>query len=383
MVVIPPVRHGGHIHQVARAQQQPLNRLLDFSASINPLGTSPSVRRAIIESIPALAHYPDSTGHAVKRAIAAKERIPEESILLGNGSAEIILALPRALESRHGLIIGPTFMEYERALKLAGAACTYVHADENEQYTPPIARACRKLVDDISLPRRSQRSRSPHKPPPIDTIFLCHPNNPTGQISPRSHIRRLAGAACDAGAWVIVDEAFIDYCSAYSLLRDIPKYRNLIVLRSFTKFYAMPGLRIGYMAAPEEVIQQTQAILPPWSVNTVAHHAAVAALLDAPYQEKSLAFMSQERPRFRAQLEQIPGVEILPSSANFFMLHLPDTCRIPWLTNTLLQQGFLIRDCQDFTGLTRPAIRLAIRRVGENTRLVPALRRLINQCQKN
>ena len=144
-VVIPRARHGGNVHAVAREEHLPVHKLIDFSASINPLGLPSGVRRALVRAIPSSIHYPDPLSTDLRLQIGAFDRIPPDSIVLGNGSAELISVLPRSLSLRHGLVIGPTFMEFERALALAGAHCTYVHAEATDQYDPPIDRVCHIL----------------------------------------------------------------------------------------------------------------------------------------------------------------------------------------------------------------------------------------------
>ncbi len=377
--MILPVRHGGNIHNVAQAQGKPLGRLIDFSASINPLGLSPVVRRAIQQSIPDTIHYPDRSGQQLRKGIAVAQGISEDLIVLGNGSAELITVLPRALGSQHGLVIGPTFMEFERALILTGAQCTYVHARKDARYQSPIDDVCQMLLKQGAFSGKKRKAGS--RGLPIDTVFLCNPNSPTGHVCSRSRVRQLLNVVQKTKISLIVDEAFIDYCASHSMLQDVDSMKRLIVLRSFTKFYAMPGLRLGYLVGPSDVVSHVVSLLPPWSVNTLAHNAALAALRDTVYPKKCVEFMRRERTRFRRQLQRLPGLQVYPSSTNFLLVELSVEYQVPVLVQILQEEGLLIRDCQSFSGIHAPTIRLAVRRVRENNRLVRALKWALPACR--
>lgn len=369
--MIPFPLHGGNVHAVARSQGRSIQHVLDFSASINPLGLSPSVRRAIHRAISLTIHYPEIDAQSLRAQLAKFHRIPEECLIVGNGSAELISVIPRALGSRHGLVIGPTFMEFERALILAGARCTYVHATSMTRYAPPIDDVCALLHKQSGMREKPSR-RGIH---PIDTIFLCHPNSPTGQVISRASFHQLLDSVQQAGARLIVDEAFVDYCATRSVLRHVRKSETLLVLRSFTKFFAIPGLRLGYAAGPAKVVSQIRSMLPPWSVNALASAAAEAALCDTTYRRRSVQFMKQERTRFTQALRQIPGLRVHPSSANFLLVQLKAQDQVSLLTQELCTQGIVIRNCQNFAGVDVPTIRLAVRRPKENDRLVKAVKR--------
>ncbi|GJL62564.1 MAG: threonine-phosphate decarboxylase [Nitrospirales bacterium] len=364
--------HGGNVHKIARSQGRPSNRVLDFSASINPLGLSPTVRRAIQQAIALAVHYPEIDVLPLQQQLAKIHKIPEACLVIGNGSAELISVLPRALGTRHGLVIGPTFMEFERALTLAEAHCTYVHATPNAGYAPPIDAVCMML----NRQAKTKRNKNSDNTVPVDTVFFCHPNSPTGQVISRAEFRRLLNSVQKAGARIIVDEAFIDYCASRSVLKHVRTFKGLFVLRSFTKFFAIPGLRIGYLGGPVSAVNTIRSLLPPWSVNTLASAAAEAALKDKGYQRQSVTFMNLERKRFRACLQHIPHVQrVYSSSANFLLVQLTAPCQVSLLVQELCEQGLLIRDCENFAGIDVPTIRLAVRRPQENDRLLKALKR--------
>lgn len=350
--------HGGNVHEAARASGRPISRLVDFSASINPLGPSPRAVRAVREALPQLIHYPDPDCVALRRALAARWRLDSGRILIGNGSSELIHLLPRALGIRHALLIGPTFSEYERAVALAGGRVSYLHAGRSEDYRPPVDRA-------LSVLRRSRQT--------IDTIFLCNPNSPTGRGVDATAVRTLVQAAARRRLRVVVDETFVEYCPRRSVLRDVPRRANLLVLRSLTKFYAMPGLRLGYLVGAAPVIRRARELQPPWSVNTPAQVFAVAALSDRDHADRSLVFMERERAALVAGLTALPGVTVFPAEANFLLVELPTPLSAGACAAALARQGLLIRDCSSVPGLNRRTIRVAVRRRAQNRRLVAAL----------
>lgn len=357
-----PDRHGGNIYVAARELGVPPSRLLDFSASINPLGPSKRAIRAAAKALPLACHYPDLTCHGLVTALASRWKLDPAHFVIGNGSSELIHLVPQALSIRHALILGPTFSEYERAVTNAGGRVAYLHATRRDGYRNPVTQALKAL--------RTNRSR-------VDALFLCNPNSPTGHVASAQDVLELADMAARRKIWVVVDETFVDYCEAHSVLSAVARNPRLLVLRSFTKFYALPGLRIGYLAGSPEAVARLRRLQAPWSVNTLAQTAARAALEDQRHAQRSLAFMHRERARLAKALRAISGLHVFPPAANFLLVELPPLMPAAQVTQTLRQQGLLIRDCSAIPGLTKRTIRIAVRTTPENRRFVTALRRLL------
>ncbi|MGQ0812650.1 MAG: threonine-phosphate decarboxylase CobD [Nitrospiraceae bacterium] len=358
--------HGGNVHAVARELRTSVGAILDFSASINPLGPAPGVRRAIARGFPLLAHYPDPACWTLREVLAARWKLSPEHVVVGNGSTELIHLLPRALAIQRALIIGPTFSEYARAVVRSGGQTTTLSAKRSEDYRPPLEKA-------VALIRSGRKGRRP-----IDAIFFCHPNSPTGQACGVTEALTLVREADRVGIWTILDESFVEYCEERSLLYALTLYSHLIILRSFTKFYALPGLRLGYLAASERVTCLVRELQPPWSVNALAQEAAKAAFRDQRHSRQSLLAMERERARFTIQLGSVPGLTLFPSQANFLLLELPRSHQANQVTATLRRKGVLIRDCSSTPGLNRHTIRIAVRKRRDNERLVAVLRDLLN-----
>lgn len=368
-----PVVHGGQVHQIARALGRPVDSFIDFSASINPFGPPTTVLNAMQQALPACGHYPDPTAEDLRTRLAKEHGISSDSIALGNGSSELIRILPRALSLCQGYVAGPTFMEYEASLHIAGARCTYVLATSAEKYAPPLGQLS-LLVDGI---RSGSQTDAFSNEESFTAVFVCNPNSPTGRVVSARSLRTLYRQIEQAGLWMVVDEAFIDFCPSHSIIKEISNARRLLILRSFTKFYGMPGIRLGYLVGAPETVSKIRRLLPPWSVSQFAQEAGVAALDDVKYRLRSVKFIQQERQRFMMRLRGVPGLRIIPASANFVMVELPSKCVTAYLVSQLARQGILVRDCQTFSGMTQPALRLAIRYPRENNRVIHALKKAL------
>ncbi len=358
--------HGGNVYEAARQTGRPLRELVDFSASINPLGPSPSVRRALKAALEQAAHYPDPDCVAIRAALAEHFDLGAENLVIGNGSTELIHLLPVVLGIRHAVILGPTFSEYARAVSAAGGRVTVLNARRAERYRPPVERAV-----EVMRPPRSHP----------DAVFVCNPNSPTGQAVLPEDLSRLAKLAAQRDIRLIVDETFVEYCGKRSVLRAVNSLSSLLVLRSFTKFYALPGFRVGYLAGPSKLVDRIRERQPPWSVNTFAQSAALAALHDRRHTRNSLGFMNGERPYLAGALGKLPGVVVYPSEANFLLVELPAILPASVAAEKLRRQGILIRDCSSVPGLTETAVRVAVRTRAQNRRLVAGLRSLLEETR--
>ena len=242
-----------------------------------------------------------------------------------------------------------------------------VLADRTDGYRAPLE----KVFASTHEIGRTETDR-----PPIDALLLCNPNSPTGYVCDAAAVRKLARLAARRGLWFIIDETFAEYCGDRSILSQALPART-VVLRSFTKFYGLPGLRVGYVVARSHVIERIAAHHPPWSVNMPAQRAAVAALRDVRHARLSLRFMERERPRLLKKLERLPGCSVFPSAANFILMELPVGYKAETTVAALRRQGILIRDCSQMPGLNARSVRVAVRTRADNDRLLQALSTVI------
>jgi threonine-phosphate decarboxylase len=370
--------HGGQIYQVAKQLGRPVETLIDFSASVNPLGPSGSVLKAMREAVNGCQHYPDPNSEDLRAQLAHEHKISEESILVGNGSAEIIRILPKALGLRHACIVGPTFSEFENSLQLAGVRCTGVNAISAQRYVPPIEEI-HGVLEEWKL---ANGRKNPKPEIQSQAIFICNPNSPTGRRMALRDIRQIADVVNRIGCWIIVDEAFMDWGPSHSLMNHMAKCPRLLILRSFTKFFAIPGIRLGYVVGEATVVETIRKHLPPWSVNHVAQAAGLAALQDSRFRSRSQRFMQQERDRFLRDLRTVPGLRVMPSQANFVMVEIADDLVTEDIVVRLRDEGIVVRNCQTFSGVTQSALRFAVRLKRDNQRLIFILKKIVKDMMR-
>lgn len=329
---------------------------LDFSANVSPLGLPEGVRRAVIDSLSTADQYPDPLCRRLRAAIGAFEGVDPARILCGNGAADLIFRLVLAVKPKTALVPAPTFAEYETALESCGCAVTH---------------AVLKREDDF----RVTEEFLSHLDPAPDLVFLCQPNNPTGQPVDRALLEAVLQRCEAAGSILVLDECFV------SLLDDGPSYTmkgrldspNLFLLKAFTKTYAMAGLRLGYCLCSNETLLQDMARCgQPWSVSTVAQAAGIAALQETAYVERLHRLIAAERPQLAAGLRDC-GCTVLGSRANFVFFSAR-----PGLDAALRQKGILIRSCTNYHGLDETYYRVAVRTAPDNEKLLAA----VSQCME-
>ena len=325
------IHHGGDVWRAGRPGDW-----LDFSANLNPEGPPDWVRAAMAEGLENACYYPDPREDAALAGLSAFLGLPEDAILPTAGGVEAA-ACAAGLSDRH-VIAQPAFQEY-------GAVC----------------RAHREI-------RRSELER--FCPQPGETLWLCNPNNPTGDAIPRERLLALLGRVEAAGGRLVVDEAFIDYCPEHSVRDRVMDHPALVVLGSMTKVLAIPGVRLGYMAAHPSLIVALRPRMLPWRLNCVA--AAVAAALPGHGEEMAAIrrLNDARRAAFAASLSSL-GARVAPSDANFLLCDFGRDMRPE--ARRLAGEGILVRLCGDFPGLSHGHLRLCVRREAENARLTAAL----------
>lgn len=346
--------HGGNVYDVPPASGE----WLDFSANINPLGLSPQIMAAIQGALPQIIHYPDPAGRELKRALAEYYQLPSDAIALGNGAAEFFYVFFHGFRPRRVLLPIPSFSEYERAARAAGAEVVYYPLLAQDSFRLSVDSLARSLAD-------------------VDCVILGNPNNPTGNLLYAEELALLVEAAEKTGAMVVVDESFLDFRideEKYTVRPLLAEKKNLLLLRSLTKFYAIPGLRLGFAAAAPELIRRLEENKDPWNVNLLAQKAGVAALSDREYQLAAQAFVRQEKQWLAEELKGIDGITIFEPTVNFILFHVAP----PWpvgraVCEALRQRGILLRDCANYPGLEARYLRTAVRTREENRRFIAAL----------
>lgn len=344
--------HGGNIFTVARTLGVAPDQILDFSASINPLGMSPAVNKALISSLGSLGHYPDTSHKELKRALAEFHTLSPANFTIANGSTELIYNLPAMLPGKRALVISPSFSEYVRALNQH-------HWDVQHFILTPESNFS---IDSDKLERALAGG--------IDLLFLCNPGNPGGTLYPQRTLEKVRHLCQSAGTFLALDEAFMDFCEEASAKRMIVQSDNAIILRSMTKFFGIPGLRLGYAISNASLAERLDAMGGPWSVNTLALAAGTAALQDVMHNRETLEFIRQERRRLLDRLARFSQLRLYPSNTNYLLVEIRDGLTSRELKERLLPYRIIIRDCATFTGLSDHFFRIAVRTCDENDRLL-------------
>lgn len=345
--------HGGNVEEISRIYGIDEKKIIDFSANINPVGISKEVKKAMIEALDKIERYPDITYYELKRAIEEYEKIDMNNIILGNGAAEVIFNIARGLKSKKALLPAPTFAEYEDALKSIG--CKVNHY---------------KLKGDFYLDLQFIEEIKED----IDIVFICNPNNPTGVLTTREYIIEVLKKAKRSKTTVVIDESFLDFVEEkeeFSAIGLINEYENLIVVKSLTKFFAFPGIRVGYgITSNIDYINSINNISIPWAINTIAVAGAIVALKEKDYINKTINYVKEEKEYLYNKLSEFKGLKVYKPAVNF--IFFKDIKGVN-LKENLLKHGILIRSCDNYIGLDKGYYRVAVRTREENEALVGAL----------
>ena len=359
--------HGGNIYAASRRTGIPLSQILDFSASINPLGVPKRAALLMKEHINRLRHYPEPYSEELAAHIGKQLGCGGETIVCGNGSTELIYLIPRALRPARVLIPAPTFGEYEKACSSSGASEVVGYRLRHEDAFDVDPELFVEAMSGRPGSSPASASRTPKGRGPCRMAFLCNPNNPTGRLISKKEVLRIADAAGSLSCYLVVDEAFIDFCPAGSVVSEVARNPYLIVLRSLTKFYALSGIRIGYGVFYPSVAEKIRACKEPWTVNSLAQCAGVAVLEDTAYQKASRETMEREKSFVETGFKKI-GIDFIPSAANYYLLKVEHGAAK--MVAALEQKGILVRNCASFVGLDQTYIRVAVRSRAENERLL-------------
>lgn len=320
---------------------------------------SAMVRKALICSLDCLTHYPDTSHVELKQALAKHHGLSPAHFAIANGSTELIYNLPAMLPGSKALIISPSFSEYVRALGQ--------HHWEPQHFL--LSPEDNFAIDTDKLERVLTGG--------VDVLFICNPGNPNGTLYPQRVIEKIYSLCLASGTFLVLDEAFMDFCEESSAKRMIVHSDNALVLRSMTKFFGIPGLRLGYAICNATLAERLDSMGGPWSVNTMALAAGTAALLDVRHNQESLDFIRQERRTLFESLTRFQQLKLYPSNANYLLVEIREGMSARELRERLLPHRILIRDCVSFPGLTERFFRIAIRTADENNRLLECLGRIL------
>ena len=324
---------------------------LDFSANVSPLGLPEGVAKAIAAALPTADRYPDPLCRELRAKLALHEGVPADRILCGNGAADLIFRLVWAKKPRRALVTAPTFAEYAAALETVG--CT-------------VERFILQAADDFAVSEAFLSAIDDR----VDLVFLCQPNNPTGQLTPPDFVARILQRCTACGSLLVLDECFLDFLTDHAQLTAKPLLGSgdLLILKAFTKLYGMAGVRLGYaLSADTALLDAMQHTGQPWAVSSLAQAAGLAALDETAYVEQVRALIAAQRPLLASGLRAL-GLRVLDGRANYLLFQGPET-----LGETLRQKGVVLRSCANYPGLDGSWYRTAVRTAAENERLLQTL----------
>lgn len=357
----PAPAHGGKIFEAAAQLGVDWREILDFSANINPLGTPPGLKERLSDDFDLILHYPETHGQSLARLLAGKYGLPSERVIVGSGSTVQMHLLMRLIQPQKTVIISPAFGEYEGALKSSGLGGTYLNARVEDDFT----------VTEETLSRLWDLNP--------DLVFVANPANPTGSLVNPDIMAVLVEGAHQRKIWLVVDEAFLDFTRGFphSLIPHTIEYPRLVVLKSLTKIYALPGLRLAFMALGSYATSLLEGRIEPWSISALSLAAGFYCLGLADFNDRTRNEVARLRTILIQGVEALKLGRLFPAEANYVLWRLPRAKQAQRILNGLFNQGILVRDASNFHGLEKGYLRLAVRPEAETSRLLSGLRNLL------
>ena len=379
--------HGGNIYKVFREKN--IKEILDYSSNINPYGIPESLKKRITENLEVLERYPDPDYVELRQKLANLNKVNLSDIILGNGATEIIFLFKKVINPKKILIVSPTFGEYERAVKateISGdtvdLSCSNGDNKNIENKKIEIEYFELKESDDFKLNIENLKNELENK---YDLLIICNPNNPTGKFLKLAQTEEILKECNKYDTKLFIDEAFIEFLSdgmKESIINTEENKKNLFVTRAFTKFFAIPGLRLGYgMYFDKELEQKISEKKEPWSVNNIAEMAGLTVLDDTEYIGKTLKWITEEKIYMYEKLNEISGIKVYETEVNFITGKIDEKLfseglNVKVLREKMLEQGILIRDASNFNFLDERFFRLAIKDRASNERVIEAMKEI-------
>ncbi len=382
--------HGGNIYKIFREKN--IKEILDYSSNINPYGIPESLKKRITENLEILERYPDPDYVELRQKLSNLNKVNLSDIILGNGAIEIIFLFMKVINPKKILIVSPTFGEYERAVKATEISGDTVSLSSSngdnkkiENKKSEIEYFERKESDDFKLNIGNLKNELENK---YDLLIICNPNNPTGKFLKLAQTEEILKECNKYNTKLFIDEAFIEFLEdgmKESIINTEGNKKNLFVTRAFTKFFAIPGLRLGYgMYFDKELEKKISEKKEPWSVNNFAEMAGLTVLDDAEYIEKTLKWIAEEKIYMYEKLNKISGMKVYETEVNFITGKIDEKLfsegvNVKILREKMLEQGILIRDASNFKFLDERFFRLAIKDRASNERVIEAMKEIFRK----
>lgn len=357
--------HGSDLERVAEHYHIDKDAIINFSGNVNPLGLSTNVLQQLSKHIDLIAKYPDRDYAELRRSIGQYIHVDSEGIIVGNGSTELISLFIKALHPNNALIIGPTYSEYEREIYINDGRSKYFPLLEEDDFNIGLDHLKDHLTDEVDL------------------LVICNPNNPTSSAITRHDLRIILDHCLEWDIDVLIDETYVEFVpvvddiSAVSLTGFYP---NLFIIRGVSKFFAAPGLRLGYgICGNPSMVHKINSMKNPWTINSLAAYAGELMLQDKAYIESTRTLIHNEQRRLTQILKQWKDVTVYPAYANFILIKLLNPEHTSHqVFDQLIQQGLMVRDASSFPFLSNRFIRFCILKPEDNDRLMTALRKILD-----
>ena len=353
--------HGGNIYELAHTLGCPTDAIIDMSSNVNPYGPPPGLVEHLKSQIDRIQVLPEVDAHEVVALFADRYVISADQVIASNGTTQMIYDLPRALETRLALIIGPTYADYRDGCRQNQVDSAYWLTRKGEDFQPDL-----NAIEEVL--------------PSCDTVYCCNPNNPTGALVEGEALRRLACKFPDKT--FVVDESYLPFVpkpDRWSLMIERPE--NVLVLHSMSKIFRIPGLRIGFLIGAKRIVDRMRTFALPWNVNSLAMEAVRflltgGAAIDGFVADTGARLIQAKETMIR-QLSSISGIKIFPSATGFFLVQLPDPYRAEELCRQLAKEKILVRNCTNFRGLSDRFIRISLQNQEKNQRCAQLMETLL------
>lgn len=356
--------HGSDLEKIEQVYGIKKEDIVSFSANVNPLGISPLMRQALLDRIDCITSYPDREYTDLRRQIGAYTGAPMEHILVGNGSTELISLFIQLEHPKKALILGPTYSEYEREISLGGGTSLYYPLKEENGFVLDAQDFQTQLNESLNL------------------LVICNPNNPTSSAIPQQTMRQILDTCKRYDIYVMIDETYAEFapdCAAITAVPLTRYYNNLIILRGVSKFFAAPGLRLGYaITGNEDLIKQLNSRKNPWTINSLAATAGELMFSDKDYIAKTRELTARERTRIRQELTSWGTLKVYDSYANFVLVRIEkEGVTAEDLFEHAIRRKMMIRNCSTFPFLDNRYIRFCFMHPEQNDKLLTCLKELL------
>lgn len=357
--------HGSDLEKIEAVYGIKKEDITSFSANVNPLGISPKLRTALADRIDAITGYPNREYTELRTAIANYIHADRNHIVVGNGSTELISLFIQITCPKKAFIMGPTYSEYEREITLGGGSSHYYRLEEEADFKLDVKALEKELSADFDL------------------LVICNPNNPTSSAIPVSDMRKILDICKQKNIYCMVDETYVEFTEDINQVTSVPLaeyYNNIIILRGISKFFAAPGLRLGYaICGNVDLLREVNKKKNPWTINTLAAIAGEIMFSDEEYITKTRNLIHSERNRIYNILKECKNVKVYPPTANFVLVKLlKEGITAADLFDAAIRKGFMIRDCSTFPFLDQKFIRFCFMEPEKNTRLLELLLEILN-----